>query len=279
VTVDVFERYAALDPAKSPGIQPEWSAMAPVPLSTLDGREPDMQTQQQTPKQPRPPRKRRTGLLVAATAVALVLIVGAVALLNNGSDSNLAPAAAPNTSDALAVSNAYFVAFNAGDVDALMALFVPSATFTDNLAGSLTRDRTEMLYASKVAQGTTLTTAGCSETIDDEGADKVSCTAVESDALVLAVSAPPVPVTIVMDVTPGGIAKIFRVVGSPDYKDVGRPFEQWMPTNNSADAAKTDFGTWTTTEEARESGELAARYADEWAAYLEDNNCTYQDGC
>jgi len=283
VTIDVFERYAALDPAKSPGIQPEWSTMAAVPLSTLDGREPDMQTQQQTPKQPNEPRTRRTGLLVAAIAVAVVLIVGAVALLNNGSDSNLAPAdggASVSTSDALAVSNAYFVAYNAGDVEGVMALFASGATFITNFAGEMTFDEFEMLFSWNAAQGTAITSEGCSAKDSFQEQDiSVSCTAATYEAIVQAVGAPPVPTEIRMTVGPDGIASVFNIYGSPDFMDTRTPFDKWMQTNNPADAERTAFGNWTTIEEAQENGELTARYAEEWATYLADNNCSYKDGC
>ncbi|GMQ98425.1 MAG: hypothetical protein BMS9Abin17_0935 [Acidimicrobiia bacterium] len=283
MTIDLFERYAALDPAKSAGIHPEWSAMAPVPLSTLDGREPDMQTQQQTPKQPNKPKPRRTGLLVAAIAAAVVLIVGAVALLNNGSDSNLAPAdggSSVSTSDALAVSNAYFVALNAGDVEGVMTLFAPGATFNDNLTGDSTFDEAEMKAVWNAAQGTKFTSEGCSaKDAFQEQAISVSCTAATLDALVQAVGAPPVPTDIRMTIGPDGITSVFDIYGSPDFKDSGIPFDRWMQTNNPADAGRVDFGDWTTIEEAQEYGELVAGYAKEWATYLEDNNCSYQDDC
>lgn len=284
MTIDYFERYAALDPATSPGIRPEWSAMAPVPLSTLDGREPDMQTQQQTPKQPSEPKTRRTGLLVAAIAVAVVLIVGAVALLNNGSDSNLAPAdggATVSASDALAVSNAYLVAFNAGDAEGVMALFASGATFTNNFTGEMTFDEFEMFSVWNAAQGTKMTSEGCSaKDNSQEQAISLSCTAATHDALVQAVGAPPVPTEIRMTIGPGGIASVFNIYGSPDFKDAGIPFDRWMQTNNPADAERAaDFGTWNTIEEAREYGEVIARYAPEWATYLADNNCSYKDDC
>jgi len=293
VTIDVFERYAALDPANSPGIQPEWSTMAPVPLSTLDGREPDMQTQQQTPKQPRPPRKRRTGLLVAATAVALVLIVGAVALLNSGSDSNLAPSATAtppadtdtsvSTSDALAVSNAYLVAYNAGNVDDVMALYAPGALFYDNLSGQLVvaeGDEERMNLTSDAFQDTKLTSEGCTATAGDQGrATSVLCNAAIYDALAQAIDATPVPAQIEMKVTASGITYIGYTMSDPDFLRLGIPFVSWMEANNPTDAAKIIFGSWTTVEEAREYGELRARYAKEWATYLADNNCTYQDDC
>lgn len=296
MTIDVFERYAALDPARSPGIQPEWSTTVPVSLSIPDGREPNMQTKEQTPPQRKTPKRTRTGLLVAVTAAALVLIIGAVTLVASRSDSNTAPADAPappttvqvdseaapavTTADALAVSNAFFVAYNAGDVETLMGLFTSAATYGDNFSADRTGEEQEMLFEWNAAQGTTLTSQGCN--VDADGQDNVVsvvCTGANHDALSQALPAPPVTYTITFDVTPDGISALRFVYGQPDFKRTGLPFLDWMRANNPADAEKADFGNWTTIEEAREYGELTARYATAWASYLTDNDCTYRDDC
>jgi hypothetical protein len=283
VTIDLFERYAVLDPAKSSGIHPEWGTMAPVPLSTLDGRESDMQTQQTSPKQPNNRTTRRTGVFVAAIAIAVVLIVGSVALLNNGSDSNLAPAAdgtGDTTSDALAVSNAYFVAYNAGDVEGVMSLLAPGATFGTNFTGPLSIDEFEMLTVWDAAQGTKIASEGCSANESfQEQATSISCTSATHDALVQAVGAPPVPTENRLTIGPDGITTVLNLNGSPDFKDTSEPFDRWMQANNPADAERTTFGNWTTIGEAQEYGEARARYAQEWATYLADNNCSYKDDC
>ncbi len=107
MTTDLFERYASLDPAIAPGIQPAWRSVSAVPLSAVDGREPNMQTQQRPPTQPPTPKKQgRTGLLIAAAAFGLVFIMGAVALLSNGSASELPPATTPPTTVATGFSRA-----------------------------------------------------------------------------------------------------------------------------------------------------------------------------
>jgi len=296
VTIDVFERYAALDPARSPGIQPEWSTTVPVSLPIPHGREPNMQTKEQTPPQRKTPKRTRTGLLVAGTAAALVLIIGAVTLVASRSDSNTAPADAPappttvqvdseaaptvTEADALAASNAFLVAYNAGDVETLMGLFTPAATYGDNFSADRTGEEQEMYFEWNAAQGTTLTSQGCN--VDADGQDNVVsvvCTGANHNAISQALPAPPVPMTVAMDVTPEGISYLGFTYGGPDFTATGVPFNSWMRANNPADAEKVDFGDWTTIEEAREYGELLASYAAEWASYLRDNDCTFNDGC
>ena len=54
------------------------------------------------------------------------------------------------------------------------------------------------------------------------------------------------------------------------------------PLADPADVLEADtigFGAWTTIEEATTNGVLTAEYSAEWATYLEDNDCAYDEGC
>ncbi len=304
MTIDLFERYATLDPARESDIQPEWSAMTPVLPRTADWREPNMQTQQQTPTQPRSPKPKRTGLLVAAAAFAVALIVGAVALFSSGSDADLPPATTPPTTvaaeaapvttppaeldaaatitpaDALAVSESYFVAYNAGDADGAMALVTSDASVANSFMGNVTREFEEMRTAWNIAQGTKLMSKGC--TVLDEGTGAaviLECSVSTRDAPGQAVNGPPVPTVVRMTITPAGVSDLTFTYSQPDFNFVGVPFAMWMNANNPEDAEKASFGTWTTIEEASEFGKLAAQYAEEWATYLTANGCTFRDKC
>jgi len=287
VTIDIFERYAALDPAKSSDMQPESNTTVAVHLLVPDGREPTMQTHQETPPQQETTRKPRVGLFVAAAAAALVLIVGAATLLVTGSDPDTAPAVAPSTTvpivteaDALAVSNAYIVALNAGDVDAMMALLVPGAAFETNFGEVMSSAEQEMFFTWNAAQGTTFTSQGCSAAASEAGlVITVTCTGATFDALSQALSAPPVPSTFAMAVTPEGASSLRYTYGTPDFTVAGRPFLAWMEADNPDDVEKAGFGFWSTIDEAREFGELRARYATEWASYIEENGCPFASGC
>jgi hypothetical protein len=293
VTTDLFERYASLDPARAPGTQPAWRPVSAVPLSTVDGREPTMQTQQIPPTQPpQEENPKRTGLLIAAAAIGLVLIVSAIVLLSNDGASELPPAAAPPTtvaadlasepmptpSEAVAVANSWYGAFNAGDVDALMALFAPDPTVSSNFGGSTTLAEERLNNIWNAAQGTRLQTDGC--VLAGEGAPgrHVRCLGANYDALVQAVDATPVPANVTMTIGADGIVALEYSYGSPDFKHVADPFDMWM-TVHHPEVEDFDFGSYETVEEADTAGTLSAQYAAEWATYLESNGCTYLDGC
>jgi hypothetical protein len=67
--------------------------------------------------------------------------------------------------------------------------------------------------------------------------------------------------------------------GNPDFNEVGVPFEDWMVANHPDQAQSVSFGNWTTIEEATTNGVLTAEYSAEWATYLEENGCAYDEGC
>jgi hypothetical protein len=295
VIVDVFERYATLDPARDPDNQPEWNTAATALLLMPNGREPNMETLEQTPQE-KTPRRTLTGMLVAASAAPIVLILGAGTLLVNGGDSDTAPtqdtapvtpvAADSNSSlavteaDALAVVNNFFVAHNVGEGEELMTLFAPGATFRSNYEGDTSYEDQEMLFAWDAAQGTIITSQGCAaETAAQETITSVTCSGAKHDSLSRALSAPPVPFTIKIEVTPEGISHLEYRYGSPDFDATGAPFLVWMRVHNPDDVSKMVFRSWETFEEASEYGELSARYAAEWATYLDENNCTFKDRC
>ena len=184
-----------------------------------------------------------------------------------------------SSDDALAVTDTYFEAYNAGDVEAVLALFEPDATFSDNF-GSQTRADWEQLLVWNAAQGTALSPPNCTVTAEVSGvAVTVSCPHNNLDALVQAVDSPPVPINLTLTVAPDGISDWVSIFGNPDFNTVGIPFDSWMTVNHPEDLEAVGFGNWTTVDEAEENGILTARYAAEWATYLNDNGCGYSDGC
>jgi hypothetical protein len=290
VTTDLFERYASLDPARAPGIQPAWRPASAVPLSTVDGRDPNMQTQESPHTQPlEEENPKRTGLLIAAAAFVLVIVAGSAVLLSNSGASELPPATVaadlapepmPTPSEAVAVANSWYGAFNAGDVDALMALFAPDPALRTNFAGDSTLDEERLRNIWNAAQGTRLETDGCvpaGET-PDGSQRRIRCTGANHDALVQAVDALPVPAIVTMTVSADGIAALSYSYGLPDFKQVSDPFDRWMAVHHP-EVEDFGFGSYETVEEAEAAGTLRAQYAAEWATYLEVNGCTYFDGC
>ena len=214
------------------------------------------------------------GPRVALAMAAVVVLAGFAIVALVDSDEPF------DAADGLSLTEAYFEAYNAGDVEAVLALFEPDATFSNNF-GSQTRADWEQLLTWNAAQGTALSPSECTVTAEVPGeAVTVSCPHTNLDALVQAVDGPPVPLVVyTLVVTPNGIREWVSFFGQPDFDTVAIPFESWMMENHPEDADAVGFGNWTSTEEAEQNGVLTAQYAAEWAAYLEENGCHYLDGC
>ena len=183
-----------------------------------------------------------------------------------------------SSDDALAVADAYFEAYNAGDTDAVLGLFEADAIFLDNF-GPLTLADWEQRLIWNAAQGTTLSPAECRLAVGPPDAITVTCPHENLDALVQAVGGPPVPISLKLTVTPDGIRTWTFFFGQPDFNTVGVPFTRWMAQNHPEDLVRVGFGNWSSVEEAEQNGLLTAQYANGWATYLDANGCTYRDGC
>lgn len=181
--------------------------------------------------------------------------------------------------EAIAVANAWYVAINAADIAAVMALFDADATVSNNFTGSLTLEEALEVDIWNAAQGTILTTVGCASGDESAPTQNVRCEGANHDALVQAVGAPPVPANVTMTIGPGGIIMLSYSYGNPNFNHVAGPFDKWMTTNHPEAVDDVGFGSWETPEEAEASGILTAQFAAEWSAYLEANDCTYLDGC
>jgi hypothetical protein len=173
---------------------------------------------------------------------------------------------------ALSVKDDFFVAFNSGDADAVLGLFLPDA-FEDG-------EWFEQLLVWNIAQGTRYTPSNCQPgELPDSDSVEVTCRFKTHDALSLAVDGPPVPFTMTIHVTPDGISRYRDQFGSPDFNTVGIPFDRWMDEHHPQDAEAAAFASWDSVEEAKAIGAVVAIYAQEWATYLQENDCTYRDGC
>jgi len=204
------------------------------------------------------------------------------------------------------VADAYFAAYNAGDIDAVFSLFTPDnrpghdgtkrASYTwEGVAGGVASEGgdgpwNQRLYLDAV-QGTVLRSPSCTLT-DDQSPERTLITCVYEivDAPTRAVNAQAVPVTMMLTLTPAGISDIDETYGEVDFDHVREPFRRWLEANRPDvtclgqtlgggwcddydDQEETRFAPWT------DLGRIIAQYADEWAAYLQENNCSYLDGC
>jgi hypothetical protein len=109
------------------GMEPQESTSKQQQQTVANGRR---EPAAGSPVATRPPQtnRRRASLIAAGAFAVTILVVAGVALLN----SDDKPFGAESS---LAVADDYFAEFNAGDSEAVMALFTPDATFAIRLGG------------------------------------------------------------------------------------------------------------------------------------------------
>lgn len=186
-----------------------------------------------------------------------------------------------SSDDALSVTDAYFEAYNAGDVEAVRGLFALDAT----VAGSADLEEFlrdwELISAWDWAQGVVSILGECVADQTDGAPITVRCEYTDHQYIAQAVGAPPVPWTMTISFDEDGKISTFREnLGQPDYNTVNTPFNAWMRANHPEDAGKVGCCGGDTVEESEAFGTLRSEYADKWVAYLDANGCTYQDqGC
>lgn len=188
------------------------------------------------------------------------------------------PARTVTVEDATETNDAYFAAYDAGDVAAMMDLFAPDAQillFEEELPIEAHR----LIYEWKVAEGTQMLPRDCTASeIEDRDAASIECEYAQHEYLSRAVDASPVPHTMTMVVGPDGIERLDQSFGDPDFLVYNEPFYAWVQAHHPDDAQAVVCCGWDSVEDAQQSGQLVAQYADEWAAWLEDNpSCTWRD--
>lgn len=180
--------------------------------------------------------------------------------------------------EALAVKDAYIEAYNAGDADAVLALFEPDPRMSQ---GTLVRDLVtfERYVAWSIAQGTTVTASDCTAN-ELEDAVRLSCDSTRHQHLAVAVGAPAPQGILTLIVSADGIRRFAEANSPSDFAVVNVPFDRWLAENHPEDfKTRIGFGAWDSVAEAQQAGVLRGRYADEWAVYLVANGCTYLDAC
>lgn len=296
----IEDRFRLANPIPDPANPPMTASTAAALLLDFRERNVSMQTEETTPKTT-PPRRGWNPVLVAVAGFLVVLIVGVGVVLASTRGDDVEPATVttqpPTTAttqpatttttvtetltssvdEALGIKDAYFVAYNSGDAEAVLGMFATSATFGGSF-GAEDRAEYEELLAWDLAQRTTLTPSNCTaDELVDEDAVRLSCDYAHHTDLARAVGAPPVPHRMEMTITSDGIARLESYFGQPAFNTVNDPFFAWIDNNHPEDTDLIGFGGWNSVEEAEQMGLLRNRYAYEWAAYLEANGCTYTD--
>ena len=239
------------------------------------------------PDSPDRPRRRRAMLTVAAAVVG-VLVVGLVAVAFRDTDDDLASSDNPPRTEEAAVTTAeaevdpvseaeavgedYFVVFNEGDAEAVFALFAPDANFVGNDGAATAEAFREMLHWD-TAQGTQQSTPECSTTAADSDAPvKVTCRYDHFDALMQAADTDPVSYATTLTIEDGLIIDLDkRRVAGGFAGSATTQFDLWMGQNHPDDKATAGCCGWDSVEDATASGQLRARYAEEWATSLESS--------
>ncbi len=217
-------------------------------------------------------RKVKTSLAVLLSAGMLVAVALPV----------VAQEAEPSTiteQEALAVSQAWFEAYEDGSVADMLGLMAPDAEFAEEL-GPMSRDQWQHFYSWKLAEGTQLVDQECSAAANDDSTEvTVSCEYAHLPYSHRLVGAPPVPHTLTQVITADGIASQRQRIGTFGFRDVDGPWGQWLQANDPDLAGLLSFGDWSTVLEAQLHGQLSAKSAEEWAAWLDENGCTYDEPC
>jgi basic membrane lipoprotein Med (substrate-binding protein (PBP1-ABC) superfamily)/DNA-binding SARP family transcriptional activator len=181
----------------------------------------------------------------------------------------------PAVRAAVDVAQQYFAALQAGDVRAAMELFSPDATIRFFLPWSV--DDFEIGLTMESALGSRFLAVACTAYAPTTGLEVV-CTYDVHDGVSQAVGGPVVHETATIAVDDGAITSFERNPGTPDYLLVDDRFAAWMEAHHPDDAEAVEWAI-VSIDDARRRGELRARYAAEWAAYLEAEGCSFTEAC
>ena len=270
---------------------------------------------QQTPTRHKPATKQR-GLLVAAAAFLVVLLLGSGiwALLVRNGDTEVVDTpptttsvdtteAAPTTQaiapvapefgleSALAAADRYFAAIALGDSEAAREMLAPDAVLELMLDHGnpdsgpihfsvLTNEDWENEIAWNAAQQALLTEPSCAVADETPGASyQLTCDYEYIDAIFQVVDAPIVPVVATIVVTTDGISKVRDTYGPPIPWIARSEFLSWIERTYPAERdviCCPEHEPWVSQDEGREAGQLYAARAQEWAEHLIANGCTYR---
>jgi hypothetical protein len=124
----IEEQFRMANPIPDPANPPLRASTAAAALLDLERRGTMDTKETRVPTGVATPRRRRSPALVAAAAFAAVIMIGVVTVLVNSGGGETAPVG--GSADPATVIQDYINAYNAGDLDAVMALFTEESTIT-----------------------------------------------------------------------------------------------------------------------------------------------------
>lgn len=140
------------------------------------------------------------------------------------------PTGAVTVEDATAVNDAWFEAYEAGDVAAMIDLYAPDAELPEE---GLTLEDERLFFEWKVAEGTEMLPRNCTASeVEERDAVAVECEYAQQEYLSRAVDGPAVPHTMTMVVGPHGIERLESDFGDPDFNVYTAPFYAWMQAHH-----------------------------------------------
>jgi basic membrane lipoprotein Med (substrate-binding protein (PBP1-ABC) superfamily)/DNA-binding SARP family transcriptional activator len=190
------------------------------------------------------------------------------------------PPEAPDTPEsraALEVANRWFQALDSDDIDGAMGLMTPRGVGI-YVMGSRTPSEYRNVLVWDAEDHPDYVDVQCVARLPGSGL-RVDCSYGVQPGMARAVGAPVVRETSELTIVDGAIVSYRRDFIPPDYSIIDTAFDEWMQEHHPDDAAAVECCGGPTLEEARENGVLRARYGAEWAAYLDEKGCGYNDGC
>jgi basic membrane lipoprotein Med (substrate-binding protein (PBP1-ABC) superfamily)/DNA-binding SARP family transcriptional activator len=184
----------------------------------------------------------------------------------------------PESRAALDVASRYFRAFGSGDVGAMMALLAPDVDLV--LFGVWLRERWANLLAWEKGAEVEFVDLACTPRSSERGL-VVECAYGARIGIADEVGAPDIPEVVTFQVQDGLITALYRTVLDSEVDEELIPrFLAWVDAHHPADAGLVECcGEGGSVEGSERRGALAARYAKEWAAYLDSKGCTYDEEC
>ena len=249
-------------------------------------------TRTRSPMPDQSPAPWYRSLIGIAAAILTAVAIGVIAFtIASGPDDEVADepttVTAPSTTvaaaefseaDALAVVDEYFAAYDRGDVEAMTAVFAEDVALR-NGAGPIELPDWVRLFKWKVASETMFTDPSCETRPREAPTFTVICDYEQHEHLSRAVGGPAVPHSYTAAVTPEGITVLSDLLGTPNFNVVDIPFETWMSAEHPDEAAIVSCCGWASDDVAEEYGRQRIAFADEWADYLEENDCEYDLPC
>lgn len=237
---------------------------------------------------PPPPRRRWRGPAAAAIATVVLAVVGAI-VLTRGGDATQTPEPAGSVpvsesvetfgdeSAAIQLATQYYEAFNQGDLTAMTDMLADDADITGVLGSSF-----EQVMAWDIAQGSTVIDPVCrTQDSADVSRIRVICELDHHPYLAQIAGGPATNIVATIEVSDDGEISFYneRIVADPLVEAIEGNFSVWLERSHVDDVARVQCCEWESVEDAAAGGTLRAQYADEYAIYIEQQGCLFEEPC